>query len=93
MLFRSLGQAGFAEPVVDMDRVRLRYRSLQRLVDDLRDHGATNALIARPRAGLTRTQRAAAQQAFAAQGVDGVTEETVELIHFVAWAKSAQIRP
>ncbi|GLR46991.1 hypothetical protein [Sphingomonas astaxanthinifaciens] len=84
-----LGQAGFAEPVVDMDRVRLRYRSLQRLVDDLRDHGATNALLARPRAGLTRAGRGLAERAFAAQGEGGVTEETVELIHFVAWAENA----
>lgn len=80
-----LAEAGFAEPVVDVDRVRLRYRSLGRLVDDLRDHGATNILRARPRAPLGRESWVRAQAAFAEAAVDGTTEERIELLHFAAW--------
>jgi hypothetical protein len=80
-----LGTAGFAEPVVDIDRVRLRYRSLRRLVDDLRDHAATNALAARPRRSLGRAALYAAEQAVASAASGGATEEQIELIHFVAW--------
>ena len=79
-----LGDAGFAEPVVDIDRVKLRYPSLLRLVGDLRDHGATNCLTARPRAGLGRAALAAAEHNFAqAQG-----EERIELLHYAGWASA-----
>jgi len=79
-----LGDAGFAEPVVDIDRVKLRYSSLFRLIGDLRDHGATNCLTARPRAGLGRAALAAAEHSFAqAQG-----EERIELLHYAGWAST-----
>jgi hypothetical protein len=88
-----LGDAGFSEPVVDIDRVRLRYRSLGRLVADLRDHGATNVLQARPRRPLSRTALAAAEQDFAARAEDGATTEQVELLFFAAWAGPANKHP
>lgn len=81
-----LGAAGLVEPVVDIDRVRLRYRSLERLVGDLRDHGATNLLRARTRKGFGRAGLEAAREAFAELGTDGATEERVELLFFAAWA-------
>lgn len=87
-----LASAGFSEPVVDVDRVRLRYRSLRRLVGDLRDHAATNVLRARARQGLGRAGLAAIDQAFAALGSDGVTTEQVELLFFAAWAGDANNR-
>lgn len=78
-----LGAAGFVDPICDIDRVRLRYSSLARLVGDLRDHGATSSLRARPRRGLTRAARAAAEAAFPPG-----TEETVEIIHYAGWARA-----
>ena len=39
-----LEQAGLVRPVVDVDRVAVRYPSLMRLVADLRAMGATNLL-------------------------------------------------
>ena len=47
-----LADAGFAMPVVDVDRVRLRYADLGGLVRDLRAMGATNRLRERPRAPI-----------------------------------------
>lgn len=88
-----LGAAGFVEPVVDVDRVRLRYRSLGRLVADLRDHGATNILRARPRKGLSRKAFAAAREAFGGLARDGATEETIELLFFAGWTAEKTFRP
>jgi len=84
-----LQDAGFDLPVVDVDRVRVRYRRLDDLVADLRGMGATNALAARSRRPLGRAALAAARAAFAAAGDDRGTVETVELIHFSAWTPSA----
>jgi SAM-dependent methyltransferase len=79
-----LDAAGFARPVVDVDRVQANYRSLGRLIADLRAMGATNLLRARP-ASLSRKQLQAAERAFSEAG-DGLrTTETFEVIHFAAW--------
>ena len=88
-----LAEAGFVEPIVDIDRVRLRYRRLDDLVADLRGMGATNVLAARSRRPLSRTALAAAREAFAAEGDESGTVETVELIHFAAWTRPENIRP
>ena len=79
-----LEQAGFVRPVVDLDRVPVSYRSLDRLVGDLRGMAATNLLVARPRF-LSRAARAAAAQAFRNAGDGERTLETFEIIHFAAW--------
>jgi len=80
-----LQDAGFDLPVVDVDRVRLRYRSFDDLVADLRGMGGSNALAGRSRRPLGRTALAAARAAFAAAGSDEGTIETIELVQFTAW--------
>ena len=80
-----LQDAGFTMPVVDLDRVRLRYRRFADLIADLRGMGATNILTRRSRVPLTRAAIAAADEAFAAKSDGEATAETVELIHFAAW--------
>ena len=81
-----LAAAGLVNPVVDVDRVPVAYRSFQQLVDDLRAMGATNILDARSRKPMTRSSREAAIMAFA-QGAEGErTVETFEILHFAAWA-------
>lgn len=83
-----LGAAGFAEPVVDVDRVTLRYAALGRLVGDLRDAAATNLLAQRSTAypGREWPQRLAA--AFMA-GVDpdGRAVESLDILHFHGWSR------
>jgi NADH dehydrogenase [ubiquinone] 1 alpha subcomplex assembly factor 5 len=79
-----LGQAGFANAVVDVDRVPVSYPSLQRLVRGLRAMGATNSLLSRPRF-IGKDSRAAAIRAFADAGAGSRTEETFEILHFAAW--------
>ena len=79
-----LGEAGFTDAVVDIDRVPVSYRSFDRLVGDLRQMAATNILSARPHF-LGRAARAAAAEAFAAAGDGERTLETFEILHFAGW--------
>jgi len=83
-----LESAGFAKPVVDLDRVQLSYTSLQRLIADLRAMGATNLLRSRSGA-LTRAQAHAAATAFAQAGDGERTRETIEILNFAAWLPEA----
>ncbi len=83
-----LGEAGLKDAVVDVDRLTLRYRSFDRLIADLRDHAATNVLLARPRRGMSKAGLKAAQFAFAEAGDGIATAERVDLLHFAAWAPS-----
>lgn len=80
-----LAAAGFAMPVVDVDRVKVQYAGLAALVRDLRAMGASNMLGQRaaPR-GRRWAETAAA--AFAAAAIDDRTEEGIDLIHFVGWS-------
>lgn len=80
-----LASCGFVTPVVDVDRVEVAYRSLARLVEDLRAMGASNLLLDRPRLPVGRAGLAAAQRAFAGLGQDGRTIERFDLLHFAAW--------
>ncbi|UUR08785.1 SAM-dependent methyltransferase [Sphingomonas glaciei] len=82
-----LAEAGLADAVVDIDRLTLRYRSFERLIGDLRDHGATNVLLARPRHGLGKSRREAARAAFAAQGDGTATTERIDMLHFAGWSR------
>jgi len=84
-----LSAAGFERPVVDVDRVPVSYRSLDRLVSDLRGMAATNLLTARARKALTRAQLDAARAHFAAAGESGRTAEIFEILHFAAWTPAA----
>lgn len=79
-----LAEAGFVRPVVDIDRAEVTYRSLSRLVGDLRAMGVTNVLRARA-APLSRQSREAAIHAFAAAGEGRRTRESFELLHFAGW--------
>jgi NADH dehydrogenase [ubiquinone] 1 alpha subcomplex assembly factor 5 len=83
-----LTSAGFVMPVVDVDRVKVTYRSLWDLVRDLRAMGATNLLSARSRRPLSRSAVAAAAEHFHAAGRDGRVTELFEILHFAAWAPS-----
>ena len=80
-----LADAGFLNPVVDVDRVAASYASLEGLVSDLRAMGATNILAARPHF-VGKAARTAAARAFGDAGDGERTAETFEIIHFAAWS-------
>jgi len=79
-----LSAAGFSMPVVDIDRVTLRYSGLAPLVKDLRAMGVTSMLSDRPPA-VTRREFRAASKAFEELGTGGRTEEQIEILHFLGW--------
>lgn len=81
-----LAGAGFVMPVVDIDRLRLRYRHLDDLVRDMRGMAATNRLLDRPRKPILRRGIEAARNLFSDLAEDGRTTEIIELIHFAAWS-------
>jgi NADH dehydrogenase [ubiquinone] 1 alpha subcomplex assembly factor 5 len=79
-----LANAGFVNPVVDVDRVLVSYPSFDKLVADLRGMGATNVLTSRP-SFVGRAALKAAKDSFAAEQEAGRTSETFEILHFAAW--------
>lgn len=81
-----LADAGFVNPVVDIDRVPVSYRSFDRLIQDLRAMAATNVLAARPWF-MSKAARSAAAEAFHAAGDGSRTVETFEILHFAAWTQ------
>lgn len=82
-----LARAGFALPVADATTLNLSYRTLDRLVADLRASAATNMLAERQ--SLTRRAYADAQQAFAALGDGERTTESITLLTLTGWAPDA----
>lgn len=87
----ALLRAGFAEPVVDVERVKVTYRNIRDLVADLRSVGATNAGADRRRA-LTGRRRWVAMTAAYEKQRDGagLLPVTVEVIYGQAWAAAGR---
>ncbi|WP_313958476.1 methyltransferase domain-containing protein [Novosphingobium sp. 9] len=74
----------YADPVIDHRAVHVSYRSLPRLVQDLRALGATSVLADRgPVLGKAAYARAA--EVFAAAGEDGRTTEIFEILTLSGW--------
>lgn len=83
-----LQRAGFALPVVDTDRVTVRYDTMFHLVRDLRAMGASNILAERDPRPLTRAiaGRAAAIYAERFSDGDGRVRATFDFLSLSAWA-------
>ena len=86
-----LSAAGLVMPVVDVERLRVSYPSLRKLVADLRGMGATNVLEARPRAPLGQAALRAAEQDFMSGASDARTVETFEMLHFAGWSPGPHV--
>jgi malonyl-CoA O-methyltransferase len=80
-----LVSAGFADPVMDMEKIMLTYPSAKALMLDLKAIGATNATRGRPR-GLTGRQRIERVYAELAKRMrDGALPATFEVVYGHAW--------
>lgn len=80
-----LARAGFARQVVDTHSLTVTYRSLDRLLADLRAQGLTNVLADAP-PPLTRAALARARAAFAERAdPQGRVSETFELLMLTGW--------
>jgi SAM-dependent methyltransferase len=82
-----LQRAGFALPVVDSDRLTVRYDSVLALMHDLRRMGATNALAERRRAPLKRATLARLQEIYAQRfaDTDGRLRASFEIVWLSGW--------
>jgi len=82
-----LQRAGFALPVVDSDRLTVRYSTVLDLMRDLRRMGATNVLTERRRTPLKRTTlyRLAAIYAERFSDADGRLRATFEIAWLSGW--------
>ena len=84
-----LQRAGFALPVVDSDRLTVRYKTVLRLMRDLRRMGATNVLDrAPPHAAQARRRYAGMAEIYAERfaDADGRLRATFEIVWLSGWA-------
>jgi len=83
-----LQRAGFALPVVDTERLTVRYASALALMHDLRRMGATNILTERRRVPLRRETLARVLQVYADNfsDADGRVRATFEIVWLSGWA-------
>ena len=83
-----LQRAGFALPVVDSDRLTVRYDSGLALIRDLRRMGATNILRERRRTPLKRATLQKALEIYARRfaDADGRLRATFEIVWLSGWA-------
>ncbi|HHH38430.1 MAG TPA: malonyl-[acyl-carrier protein] O-methyltransferase BioC [Sedimenticola sp.] len=82
----ALLRCGFADPVTDVDRFTLTYRTVQGLMRDLKCLGAHNVTLDRPR-GLTGKGRLRAmRQAYERFRTSGLLPASYEVVYGHAWA-------
>jgi SAM-dependent methyltransferase len=86
-----LQRAGFSDPVADVERLTVRYRSFGTLREDLRAMGETNSLAGRRRSLLSRRVLATAMTQYQSQygGEEGKLPATFDIIYLTGWAPSA----
>ncbi|HEY6123453.1 MAG TPA: malonyl-ACP O-methyltransferase BioC [Steroidobacteraceae bacterium] len=89
----ALMHAGLAEPVLDVDRIVMRYANVLTLMRELKAIGAHNVTQGRPR-GLTGRKRLAAMtQAYEVLRHDGELPATYEVINAICWGSERRAQP
>ena len=79
--------AGFAQPVVDAETIRMEYRNFRNLLDDLRQTGASNADVSRRRGLMTPGQLCALEENYRQYGFEQDRfVASCEVIYGHAWA-------
>jgi malonyl-CoA O-methyltransferase len=80
-----LVEAGFADPVMDMEHLTLTYASPRALLAELKAIGATNRTRGRMRGLMGRRRFERATRALEALRVDGRIPATFEVVYGHAW--------
>ena len=89
----GLVRAGLGDPVLDVDRLEVRYDNVGKLLDDLTRTGARNALAARPR-GLTGKHRFRAMAAALENATSGPgLSLDLELVYGHCWGTGPKSGP
>jgi malonyl-CoA O-methyltransferase len=82
----ALLRAGFAEPVMDTERLTVTYSDLSALVAEIRGSGARNIAQGRPRGLSSRARGAGVRSRSAELTRNGPLKVSVEVIHGHAWS-------
>ena len=78
--------AGFAQPVVDAETIRMEYRNFESLLNDLRNTGVSNADVSRRRGLMTPAKLSRLEQSYREQGYEnGKFIASYEVIYGHAW--------
>jgi malonyl-CoA O-methyltransferase len=80
-----LVEAGFADPVMDMEYLTLTYSTPAALMQELKALGATNATRGRPRGLTGRTRFARVMDELGRLAREGRLPATFEIVHGHAW--------
>jgi len=86
----ALLHAGLMEPVLDVDRLVLRYEDARTLMHDLKSIGARNATAGRPRALTGRARLRRVEDSYEKLRQDGVLPATYEVIYGASWGASGR---
>ena len=88
----ALVRSGFAEPVMDVDRVTLTYAEVRDLMRDLKAIGAHNAASGRRRGLTGKSTFARMVDAYERERRDGRLPATYEVVYGHAWAPATSGR-
>jgi malonyl-CoA O-methyltransferase len=88
----ALVRSGFAAPVLDVERITLKYLDVRALAADLKAVGAHNATAGRAKGLTTPRQFAAVQAAYEKFRQDGRLPATYEVVFAHAWAPAQTAR-
>ncbi len=84
-------EAGFADPVVDMEKITLTYDTLDALFADLRAAGSSCAMTARRHGLFTPRRLAAVKAAYESARLAGKLPATFEVVYGHAWKGEAKV--
>jgi malonyl-CoA O-methyltransferase len=80
--------AGFAHPVVDAEIIRMEYQTFRRLLDDLRNIGASNADVSRRRGLMTPGQLRRLEHSYREHGFENDRYiASYEVVYGHAWVE------
>ena len=85
--------AGFADPVMDMERITVTYDEVRALMRDLKAIGAHNATRGRPEGLSARSVLQAVERNYEALRRDGKLPATFEIVYGHAWKPEARVSP
>jgi malonyl-CoA O-methyltransferase len=88
----ALVRAGFSSPVLDVERYTLTYLDVGGLAADLKNTGARNATLGRPRGLTGRRGFAALQAAYETFRQEGRLPATYEVVFGHAWCPAGSAR-
>ncbi|MGE5089416.1 MAG: malonyl-ACP O-methyltransferase BioC [Candidatus Levyibacteriota bacterium] len=88
-----LVHAGFADPVMDMERMTLTYDTPQAMLAELKAIGATNHTLGRPRGLTGRTRWSQVTARLEALRRDGRIPATFEVVYGHAWKGEPRTTP